>query len=103
MRRPTCTVALLGVLALTACQPSAKKDALASSPQDVESGSTFTLNKAMVIPEGTAAVYFQDTQLVVARGLRPNYAYCKFELDGPATAARQVSPQSFWVTTVDYD
>jgi hypothetical protein len=86
-----------------ACQPQATRSTLADPPQDVSSGSTLTLNKTIVIPAGSAAVHFQDTQLVAPAAIRPNYAYCKFELDDPTSTARRIEPQPFTVASVDYD
>jgi hypothetical protein len=93
---------LVGVLEITACQPTAKKP-LTDPPQDVSSGSTLILNKPIVIPAGSAAVHFQDTQLVAPAAIRPNYAYCKFALADPTSTVRTVEPQSFTVASVDYD
>jgi hypothetical protein len=103
MQRLQTALLLLGVLELAACQPRASKSTLADPPQDVASGSVFTLNKSLVIPAGSAAVQFQDTQLVATEAIRPNYPYCRFGLDGPASAAREIKPQSFTVTSVTYE
>ena len=103
MKRPkTAVLFLLGAAALAACQPHAKKT-LAGPPQDVASGSVFTLNKSIVIPAGSSSVDFQDTRLVAPEAIRPNYPYCRFALDDAASAAREIKPQSFTVTGVDYD
>jgi hypothetical protein len=96
-------VLLVGVLGLAACQPRAHKDPLADEPQAVPSGSTFTLNKSFVIPAGSAAVYFQDTQLVAPGGLRRGYPYCMFGSDSSAADAREMKPQVFTVGTVGYE
>jgi hypothetical protein len=96
---------LVGVLLLAACQSRETTINFADPhpPQDVSSGSTLTLNTNIVIPAGSAAVHFQDTQLVAIAAIRPNYAYCKFELNDPTSTARNVEPQSFTVASVDYD
>jgi hypothetical protein len=96
-------VLLLGVIGLAACQPRAQKDPLADEPQAVPSGSTFTLNKSFVIPAGSSAVYFQDTQLVASSGLRRGYPYCMFGSDDSGSNAREMKPQVFTVGGVDYE
>ena len=96
-------VILLGVVALAACQPRPRPDPLADAPQDVPTGSTFTLNQTIVIPAGASAVYFQDAQLIEQSGLRPHYAFCRFGTDDPAGTAREIKPQPFTVGGVDYE
>jgi hypothetical protein len=103
VRDSICAVLLVGVLGLAACQPRAHKDPLADEPQAVPSGSTFTLNKGIVIPAGSAGVYFQDTQLVASDGLRRGYPYCTFGSDQPASTARELKPQVFTVGSVGYE
>ena len=94
---------LLVAAGLAACQPRAHRDPLADAPEDVPAGSTFTLNQSIVIPAGSPAVYFQDAQLVTAGGLRPRYAYCKFGTDDPASTEREIKPQPFTVSGVEYE
>jgi len=96
-------VILLGIVVLTACQPRPRPDPLADAPQDVPTGSTFTLNRSVVIPAGSPAVYFQDAQLVDQPALRPHYAFCRFGTDDPANTAREIKPQPFTVGAVDYE
>lgn len=103
MRRLKIALLLVGILALAACQSRATRITPVDPPQDVSSGSTLILNKTIVIPAGSAGVHFQDTQLVAPAAIRPNYAYCKFELNDPTSTARNVEPQSFTVASVDYD
>lgn len=88
---------------MAACHHHPKQAPLADPPQDVASGSTLTLNQALSIPAGSASVHFQDTQMVSVAGLRPSNPYCMFGLPGPTNAARDVGPQAFTVTGVDYD
>jgi hypothetical protein len=102
MKRLGITLLLVAAAALCACHPSAKTT-LADPPQDVASGSVFTLNKSIVIPAGAAGVQFQDAQLVGPDALRPSYAYCRFGLDGAPSIAREIAPQPFTVASVDYD
>jgi hypothetical protein len=103
MKRLQIALLLVAIFELAACHPRASKGTLADPPQDVASGSVFTLKKRIVIPAGSAAVQFQDTQLVAPEAIRPNYPYCRFGLDDPASTAREVKPQSFTVTSVDYE
>jgi len=103
MRKLKIALLLMGILELAACQSRGTKSILIDPPQDVSSGSTLTLNKTIVIPAGSTAVHFQDTQLVALAAIRPDYAYCKFEFNDPTSTARNVEPQSFTVTSVDYD
>jgi hypothetical protein len=105
MRPLKIALLLVGVLELAACQSGDTTIIFADPhpPQDVPSGSTLTLNQTIVIPPASAAVHFQDTQLIAIAAIRPNYAYCKFELNDPTNTARNVEPQSFTVASVDYD
>ncbi|HTT39122.1 MAG TPA: hypothetical protein VMH32_15800 [Burkholderiales bacterium] len=103
MTHSTVALLLLGVFALVACHHQPKQAPLADPPQDVASGSTLTLNEALAIPAGSASVHFQDTQMVSVGALRPSNPYCMFGLPGAANAARDVGPQAFTVTGVDYD
>lgn len=102
MKRLDMTLLLVAAAALCGCHPHAKTT-LSDPPQDVATGSVFTLNKSLVIPAGAAGIQFQDTQLVGPDALRPRYAYCKFGLDGATSIAREITPQPFTVTSVDYD
>ena len=103
MRPLKIALLLACVLELTACQSRDTRITFSDPPQAVPSGSTLTLNETIVIPAGSAAVHFQDTQLVASADIRPNYAYCKFELNDPASTASTVEPQSFTVASVDYN
>ena len=102
MKRPGVTLLLVAAAVLCACHPHAKTT-LSDPPQDVASGSVFKLNKSIVIPAGAAGVQFQDAQLVGLDALRPSYAYCRFGLDAATSTAREITPQPFTVTGVDYD
>ena len=102
MKRSGLILLLIAAAALSACHPRAKT-ALSDPPQDVASGSVFTLKKKIVIPAGAAGVQFQDTQLVGPDALKPSYAYCRFGLDSAASTAREITPQPFTVASVDYD
>ena len=102
MKLPAMILLLAAGAVLCACHPR-PKTTLSDPPQDVASGSVFTLNKSIVIPAGAAGVQFQDAQLVGPDALRPSYAYCRFGLDSAASIAREITPQPFTVASVDYD
>ncbi len=91
---------LIGVLGLVACQPHRTRN---EAPQEVRSGSVLTLKQVLSIPSGSAFVYFQDQRQLPPESLRANYPYCRFGLDDPASAVREVRPNAFVVTGVDYD
>ena len=91
---------LIGVLGLSACQPHRARS---EGPQDVRTGSVLTLKQNLSIPSGSAFVYFQDQQILAPESLRANYPYCRFGLDDPSSAVREVRPNAFVVTGVDYD
>jgi hypothetical protein len=62
-----------------------------------------TLKQNLSIPTGSSFVYFQDQRILAPETLRANYPYCRFGLDDPASAIREVRPNTFVVTGVDYD
>jgi hypothetical protein len=91
---------LIGVLGLVACHPHRARN---EGPQEVRNGSVLTLKQNLSIPTGSPFVYFQDQRMLAPGALRANYPYCRFGLDDPASAAREVRPNAFVVTGVDYD
>jgi hypothetical protein len=91
---------VIGVLGLVACQPHRTRN---EEPQDVRNGSVLTLKQNLSIPTGSSFVYFQDQRILAPETLRANYPYCRFGLDDPASAIREVRPNAFVVTGVDYD
>jgi len=91
---------VIGALALVACQPHRTRN---EGPQDVRNGSVLTLKQNLSIPTGSSFVYFQDQRILAPETLRANYPYCRFGLDDPASAIREVRPNAFVVTGVDYD
>jgi hypothetical protein len=86
-----------------ACHPHRAKNPYADAPQDVRSGSVLTLKQNLSIPTGSTFVYFQDQHLLTPESLRTNYPYCRFGLDEPTSAVREIQPNAFVVTSVDYD
>jgi hypothetical protein len=91
---------VIGVLGLAACQPHRTRN---EEPPDVRNGSVLALKQNLSIPAGSAFVYFQDQHLLAPESLRANYPYCRFGLDDPASTVREVQPNAFVVTGVDYD
>jgi hypothetical protein len=91
---------LIGVLGLVACQPHRARN---EGPQNVRNGSVLALKQNISIPTGTSFVYFQDQQMLKPESLRANYPYCRFGLDDPANTVREIQPNVFVVTSVDYD
>ena len=95
-------IALLGPLALAACQHGRAKP-VPPAAQTVTSGSTLLVTAPFVIPRAAPGVYFQDTELRSSPDLRRELAYCYFQLGPAAAAARTIGPQAFTVTGVEYD
>lgn len=91
---------LISFVGLAACHSQHPKS---QGPQEVRNGSVFTLKQKLSIPSDSAFVYFQDQHQVSPTALRPNYPYCRFGFDDPASAVREVAPNAFVVTGVDYD
>jgi hypothetical protein len=91
---------LIAVLGLVACQPHRARN---EGPQDVRNGSVLTLKQNLSIPTGSQFIYFQDQQMLAPESLRAHYPYCRFGLNDPASAIREVRPNAFVVTSVDYD
>ena len=71
-------------------------------PLQIETGSRLTLGAPLTLPPGTAALYFQDNQLVSAGGIARDYPYCKLAPAG-GTAPGVVDATTFAVQSVDYD
>lgn len=91
---------LIGVLGLAACQPHRART---EGPQEVRNGSVLALKQNISIPTGTSFVYFQDQRMLNPESLRANYPYCRFGLDDPTNVIREIQPNVFVVTSVDYD
>ena len=103
MRRLKTALVLVGILQLAACQPHRTGDTLSDASQDVRSSLVLTLTQAIAIPTGSAFVYFQDTRLLAPEALRPGYPYCRFGLDDRASTVREIEPNAFVVTSIEYD
>lgn len=97
--------ALVGVIAvslaaLAGCQSARHKAAPAPPPQDVTPGSTFTVVKDFLIPDGNSSVYFQATRLYPEGEIQPDNPFCEF---ATGTATGQVIRGVFTVSNVQYD
>jgi len=103
MRLVTGALLLIGVLGPVGCQPHRAKNPLGDALQDVRNGSLVTLKQNISIPTGSSFIYFQDQRLLKPEALRANYPYCRFGLDDPVNAVREIQPNAFVVTSVDYD
>jgi hypothetical protein len=102
MRIAVVVLALLGPLALAACQHGKAKP-VPPAPGTVTSGSTLLVTAPFVIPRAEPGVYFQDTALRAVPDLRREVPYCYFQLGPAAKAARTIGPQAFTVSGVEYD
>ena len=91
------------VLAIMGCVAACKHTAAPppSPPQQVETGSTFTLLAPLTFPNGRSELLFQGQRQVNADALARNLPYCK--LVPQAGAPRALVPGSFRVGSVTYD
>ena len=101
-RRRIPTAALLGVAALlTACEHRSPPPPIAMPPQQVETGSRFTLATPLSFPPGSSELLFQNEQLVPAGKLARDMPYCKLVPD--SGAARSLPAGDLTVGSVNYD
>ncbi len=92
---------LFGALALlTACEHSPNPP-IPEPPQQVETGSRFTLGTPLSFPAGSSELLFQNEQLVPAGKLAREMPYCKLAPESGARAA--IPPGTFTVGSVNYD
>jgi hypothetical protein len=92
---------LLGALALlTACEHSPNPP-IPEPPQQVQTGSRFTLRTPLSFPAGNTELLFQNEQLVAAAKLARDMPYCKLVPECGARAA--IPPGTFTVGSVNYD
>jgi hypothetical protein len=96
------SIAIAIMLTLSAGCQSARHKAVekAPPPQDVTPGSTFTVIKDFLIPDGDTSVYFQDTQLYPEGGIQPDDPFCQFTNGG---ASGQIIRGVFTVSNVEYE
>lgn len=99
--RPTLAAAVLATLALLAAcehQPTAP---IAMPPQQVETGSRFTLATPLSFPPGSSELLFQNEQVVPLGKLSRDMPYCKLTSESGSTGP--IAPGSFTVGAVNYD
>jgi hypothetical protein len=96
--------ALVSASVLAGCASDAlfKRPVAPPPPLQIEAGSRLTLGAPLRLPPGTAALYFQDNQLVSAGGIARDYPYCKLA-PASGTAPGVVDATTFAVQSVDYD
>jgi hypothetical protein len=97
---PVLTAAVL--LAGCAGDGAFKQSVAPPAPTQIEAGSTFNLLVPLAFPEGSDALYFQDSQLVSPAGILRDLPYCKLT-PASATAPRLIAPATFAARSVVYD
>jgi hypothetical protein len=96
------TRAVLGAAALlAACEHRLPPPPIAAPPQQVQTGSTFTLATPLSFPPESSELLFQNEQLVPAGKLARDMPYCK--LAPESGAARALPPGNLTVGSVNYD
>jgi hypothetical protein len=93
--------ALLAALAFLAACGHSPDPPIPEPPQQIISGSTFTLAAALAFPAGSSELVFQNEQLVPAARLARDQPYCKLVAD--PGAARTVPAGKLTVGSVNYD
>lgn len=93
--------ALVGALALLAACGHTPDPPIPEPPQQVQTGSTFTLANPLVFPAGSAELLFQNEQLVPAAKLARDQPSCRLVAD--AGAARTIPAGKLTVGSVNYD
>ena len=91
-----------GLLAGCAGDGAFKQSVAPPAPTQIEAGSTFNLLVPLAFPEGSDALYFQDSQLVSPAGILHDFPYCKLT-ERSAAAPRLIQPGIFAVVSVEYD
>lgn len=95
-RATLCAAALL----LAACQHTSPTPPQAP-PQQVETGSTFTLLTPLAFSPTTTELLFQSQRIVGAQALARNVPYCR--LAPQVGAPRSIAPGKLTVASVTYD
>ena len=101
-RRRILTGAVVGAAALlAACEHRSPPPAIPMPPQQVETGSTFTLATPLSFPPGSSELLFQNEQLVPPGKLARDMPFCKLvpEIGAPAS----LPAGNFTVGAVNYD
>lgn len=94
-------VALSGAVALLAACEHSPNPPIPEPPQQVETGSRFTLRTPLDFPAGSSELLFQNEQLVAAAKLSREMPYCKLAPESGARGA--IPPGTFTVGSVNYD
>ena len=89
---------LVGVVVIVGCHATPKP-----APDMVTAGSSFTVTTPFTVPAGNSGVFFQDNQLQSRAELAAGLPYCQFALATPTSSALTVGPQTFTVTTLEFD
>jgi hypothetical protein len=93
--------AVFVTVVMAACQHTPPPPLPPAAPQQVETGSTFTLLTPLTFPTGRSELLFQGQRQVTADAASKNLPYCKLV---PQTGAAGVlAPGSFRVSNVSYD
>lgn len=94
-------IALFGAVTLLAACEHSPNPPIPEPPQQVETGSRFTLRTPLSFPADSSEVLFQNEQLVAAAKLSREMPYCKLV---PESGARgTIPPGTFTVGSVNYD
>jgi len=98
-KRTVAAAVLLAAITLSACRTAPQSPRL--PPQQIETGSTFTLLSPLTFPAGQSQVLFQEGRIVGANAISPRPPYCK--LVPHAGAPLSLSPGTLRVGNVSYD
>lgn len=77
-RRPLAAAITVFLAILAGCQSTMHKAPPPPPPQDVTPGSSFTVIRDFLIPDGNSSVYFQDERLYPEGDIRPDDPFCQF-------------------------
>ena len=100
--RKSLAAAIAVILAILAGCQGARPKAVekAPPPQDVTPGSTFTVIKDFLIPDGDSGVYFQDTRLYPQGDIQPDDPFCQF---AGAASGEIIRSGVLTVSNVEYE
>jgi hypothetical protein len=96
----SCAALCAAALSLVACQHAAPVPQQ-MPPQQVETGSTFTLLAPLAFSPTTTELLFQNQKIVGAQALARNMPYCR--LAPQVGAPRAIAPGNLTVGSVTYD
>ena len=92
------TLILVGAVVIAGCHTTPKP-----APDMVTAESVLTVTTPFTVPAGSSGVYFQNNQMQNRADLAADLPYCHFALADPPSRAQTVGPQTFMVTTIEYD